>query len=379
MKTTRGRARVRRMPAGRIRRRAARALSIACALALGRDGVTRAEAQASDGNCVAAEQTAIFVAFSENAPDAVFRSDDGCLAGGGRGVGCCPGSVCKACEGDSTSRFYSCKCEPCAAGTVQPLAAQKTCVSCPAGWFNSRTGQATCEPCPVGTFSTKVGNTVGCTACGAGTSGKSTLEDYYEKTTRSWRAPATGDGSTFDSTLAATSCTDCPAGTSGGGAGDACTPCAPGYYSAARAETCTPCPVGTYSVLSGGASIDSCIPCAAGESNNATGSTECWQVCPIALLSCAADAVRDRGAYDALELARARPRISYTDDGIDDYRARLCKTGCETFGTDHWCASFGLPTQDDCKKYAPPPPPPPAPPGDVADPNATAANASAAS
>jgi hypothetical protein len=51
-------------------------------------------------------------------------------------------------------------------------------------------------------------------------------------------------------------------------------------------------------------------------------------VCPIALLSCAADAVRARGAYDALELARARPRISYTDDGIDDYRARLCKTGC---------------------------------------------------
>jgi|TARA_B110000003_G_scaffold275571_1_gene318579 hypothetical protein len=378
MKTTRGRARVRRMPAGRIRRRAARALSIACALALGRDGVTRAEAQASDGNCVAAEQTAIFVAFSENAPDAVFRSDDGCLAGGGRGVGCCPGSVCKACEGDSTSRFYSCKCEPCAAGTVQPLAAQKTCVSCPAGWFNSRTGQATCEPCPVGTFSTKVGNTVGCTACGAGTSGKSTLEDYYEKTTRSWRAPATGDGSTFDSTLAATSCTDCPAGTSGGGAGDACTPCAPGYYSAARAETCTPCPVGTYSVLSGGASIDSCIPCAAGESNNAIGSTECWQVCPIALLSCAADAVRARGAYDALELARARPRISYTDDGIDDYRARLCKTGCETFATDHWCASFGLPNVNDCDQYAPPPPPP-APPGDVADPNATAANASAAS
>ena len=164
---------------------------------------------------MAQDQNATFVAFSANAPEAVFRSDDGCLAGGGRGVGCCPGSVCGTCveetnavhvEGGAsvTLKFFNCLCEPCPAGTVQPLAAQKTCVACPAGWFNAAEGRATCEPCPVGTFSTKVGNTVGCTACGAGTSGKSTLADYYEKTTRSWRAPATGDGSTFDPTLAAT-------------------------------------------------------------------------------------------------------------------------------------------------------------------------------
>jgi len=368
------------------------AVALVAAIAL---RASTAQAQGGEENCVAQDQNATFVAFSANAPEAVFRSDDGCLAGGGRGVGCCPGSVCGTCveetnavhvEGGAsvTLKFFNCLCEPCPAGTVQPLAAQKTCVACPAGWFNAAEGRATCEPCPVGTFSTKVGNTVGCTACGAGTSGKSTLADYYEKTTRSWRAPATGDGSTFDPTLAATFCADCPAGTSGGGAGDACTPCAPGYYSAARAETCTPCPVGTYSVLSGGASIDSCIPCAAGESNDATGSTECWQVCPISLLSCAEDAVRAKGAYDALELARARPRISYTDDGIDDYRSRLCKIGCETFGTQHWCASFGLPNVNDCDAYASPPPPPPAPPPastspdvDAAAPNATTANASA--
>ena len=368
------------------------AVALVAAIAL---RATTARAQGGEENCVAQDQNATFVAFSANAPEAVFRSDDGCLAGGGRGVGCCPGSVCGTCveetnavhvEGGAsvTLKFFNCLCEPCPAGTVQPLAAQKTCVACPAGWFNAAEGRATCEPCPVGTFSTKVGNTVGCTACGAGTSGKSTLADYYEKTTRSWRAPATGDGSTFDPTLAATFCADCPAGTSGGGAGDACTPCAPGYYSAARAETCTPCPVGTYSVLSGGASIDSCIPCAAGESNDATGSTECWQVCPISLLSCAEDAVRAKR-----RVRRARARARSPSNFLHRRRHRrlpqpALQDRLRNLRHPTLVRVLRPPQRERLRPYASPPPPPPAPPPastspdvDAAAPNATTANASA--
>ena len=99
----------------------------------------------AQSTCVGQGQTAIFVAFSENAPDAVFKSDDGCLAGGGRGVGCCPGSVCRDCQDQINVvevqgatvelAYFSCTCEACAVGTVQPLEAQTSCVPCPAGWF----------------------------------------------------------------------------------------------------------------------------------------------------------------------------------------------------------------------------------------------------
>ncbi len=348
------------------------------------------DARAQEDNCVASGQTAIFVQFSENAGTAVFQSDDNaCLAGGGRGVGCCPGSICDVvkcrlpCKDgsgesvdcgvdgateDANAGFYQCPCEPCPTGTVQGLSSKHACVECPAGWYNSEKGRATCTPCPVGTFSSRVANPTGCAPCGPGTSGQSTLEEYYVKTTRALRAPTSGPGSVFDPTIGATSCTDCPAGTSGGGAGAACVPCAPGTYSEKRAETCTPCPVGTYGVESGGSSIDACIPCAAGESNDAVGSTSCWQVCPNALLSCAESEVRPRGYYEALEDAD-RPRVRYFTDTIDVFREKVCRLGCETYGTDHWCPSHGDITANDCVAPSPPPPstsaapsPPPTPP-----------------
>jgi len=346
-------------------------------------------AQEGDGEdtCVASGQIGIFVQYSENAGNAVFQSEDNaCLAGGGRGVGCCPGSICdvttckvpcKDAAGESVecdavgatedvdAGFFQCPCAPCPTGTVQALSSKHECVECPAGWYNSKQGQATCTPCPVGTFSSRVGNPTGCTPCPVGTSGRSTLEEYYAKTTRAFRAPASGPGSVFDPTIGATSCTDCPAGTSGGGAGEACVPCAPGTYSDKRAETCTPCPVGTYGVESGGSSIDACIPCAAGESNDAPGSTSCWQVCPNALLSCAESEVREAGYYASLEVDR--PRVRYAVDTTDDYRAKICRLGCETYGTDHWCPSYGDLIANDCVALSPPsppsaPPPPPAPP-----------------
>ena len=374
----------------------------------------------AQSTCVGQGQTAIFVAFSENAPDAVFKSDDGCLAGGGRGVGCCPGSVCRDCQDQINVvevqgatvelAYFSCECDACAVGTVQPLEAQTSCVPCPAGWFQDVTGQSACKPCPVGTFSTAIGNSIGCTSCGEGTSGTSSLEEYYAATTRTFRAPATGDGSVFDATLAATRCTPCPAGTYGGGAGEACRPCAAGYWSNKQARTCSPCPVGTYSTTTGGAGIASCLACQAGESNDAEGSTSCYQVCPIPNLSCPESAKRARGVYEAEEAALSVGRTVGVvgDDEILNYRTELCKVGCTKFreafclkecllehntdqcandawktlatftcessahSFDHWCSTFGDPNADACDAYTPPPPPatpppPPSPPPVAAD------------
>ena len=79
--------------------------------------------------------------LQEENPDSVFYSEDGCLAGGGRGSGCCPGAQWRVCEPNgvgSTSgrqmRWNSCLCEPCPAGSVQYRAGMNTCVECPAGW-----------------------------------------------------------------------------------------------------------------------------------------------------------------------------------------------------------------------------------------------------
>ena len=314
-------------------------------------------------NCVESGDTAFFVAFSPNAPDALFPSDYGCLPGGGRGVGCCKGSVCRTCNEQTTDglKSYSCLCEPCSAGTVQPLDGASECVECPAGWYQNLGGQAYCKPCGVGTFSTRVGNAQSsCTACPAGTSGASTRAAWLEATTRNFRPPTEPDpGWEYDSTLAATSCEDCAPGTSGAGAGAACETCPPGTYSSSAASECTKCPIGTYNAQSGGASVAACKTCPAGETNDAEGSTTCYQVCPIPIIACAEAYKKDgadRGYYE-LNVAR-RPRITYVSDEIDAYRAKLCEDGCNRFNTDHWCASYGNPTEDDCDQYRAPPPPP---------------------
>jgi hypothetical protein len=42
--------------------------------------------------CTSQNNVAIFMVFQAENPDTVFESEDGCLAGGGRGSGCCAGS-----------------------------------------------------------------------------------------------------------------------------------------------------------------------------------------------------------------------------------------------------------------------------------------------
>ena len=92
-------------------------------------------------------------------PDSV-SFEDGCLAGGGRGTGCCAGAQCRVCEpnqvtvaGVSSCAANSCQCEPRRPpGSVQFRVGQNTCVgSAPPGGTSSY-GQTNCIQCPPGTF-----------------------------------------------------------------------------------------------------------------------------------------------------------------------------------------------------------------------------------
>ena len=73
----------------------------------------------AQGDCMPQGSVAIFMVYQAENPDSVFFSEDGCLAGGGRGTGCCAGAQCRVCEpnqvtsaGGKLMRWNSCQCEP---------------------------------------------------------------------------------------------------------------------------------------------------------------------------------------------------------------------------------------------------------------------------
>ena len=171
----------------------------------------------AQGDCMPQGSVAIFMVYQAENPDSVFFSEDGCLAGGGRGTGCCAGAQCRVCEpnqvtsaGGKLMRWNSCQCEPCPPGSVQFRVGQNTCIECPAGWYQPVAGQTNCIQCPPGTFNPSRGRSATCSECPPGTYSKSEIRAYREATTKLYRA---ADGTEFDDSAGATSCTECPAGT----------------------------------------------------------------------------------------------------------------------------------------------------------------------
>ena len=248
-----------------------------------------------------------------------------------------------------TLKFFNCQCEPCAAGTVQPLAAQKTCVACPAGWFNARDGAGDVRAVSGGDVQHEGREHGRVHGVRRGDVGEEHAGGLLRKDDA--LVASAGDGGWIDvrsdvsgDVRARTVPRERPGEAPGTrarrarpgitrrraprrarrvqSARTACSPAAPPSTAASRAPRVNPTTP---------PDPPNAGRCARSPSSRAPRTPS-----------------GPRGAYDALELARARPRISYTDDGIDDYRSRLCKIGCETFGTQHWCASFGLPNVNDC-------------------------------
>ncbi|KAL3847862.1 hypothetical protein ACJMK2_018753 [Sinanodonta woodiana] len=150
----------------------------------------------------------------------VYNNFD-CLRGYMVYVGCgcyvsgCSGGNCDLARGTCVTAclpgsYYigSRNCEPCSAGTYQPLQHQYSCIQCPAGTYQSRTGQTTCIECPSGTHQAKAGQT-SCDICLPGT---------------------------YQNQFGQTSCNPCPAGT---------------YQYLSGQSSCAACDIGTYQNFSG--------------------------------------------------------------------------------------------------------------------------------
>jgi hypothetical protein len=304
-------------------------------------------APARSQDCTIQGSVAIFMVYQAENPDQVFESADGCLAGGGRGTGCCPGARCAVCEpkavnstGGKIMRWNACMCESCPPGSVQFRVGQNACVECPAGWYQPSLGQTECVPCPSGTFNPAGGRSENCVPCPPGTYSRSDILAYREATTKRYRSTATE----FDPTAGASSCVACPAGTHqpdvGGASEEECRACPAGTYSDAGAAACVLCPAGTYQPHPGSAGAGSCLPCQAGKCSDEDGSEECYQCCPVANLACDAYWKKARGFYGTLDWYSAEKDPGRVpDDDYANFLQRLCRRGCNKFGVVNWCTS----------------------------------------
>lgn len=298
-------------------------------------------------DCVPQSSSAIFMVYQAENPDAVFFSEDGCLAGGGRGNGCCRGSKCAVCEpntkrssGGKEMSWNSCLCEPCAPGSAQFRNGMTKCEPCPVGWYTRLAGQTQCDPCPPGTFNGDFGRSTLCDMCPPGTFSLSDVRAYREATTKTYR----GVGTVFDPTAGASRCAPCPAGTyqpdSGGRSQEECRECPPGQFSAGGSAACDSCPGGTYQPFARQTSVHACLPCAAGTCSDTEGSEECYQCCPVANLRCDAYLKKAKGFYGLVAWYSNDGEVGRVPtDRREEFLERLCDRGCREYGVVNWCVS----------------------------------------
>lgn len=298
-------------------------------------------------DCVLQGSVAIFMVYQAENPDSVFFSEDGCLAGGGRGNGCCSGSRCAVCEpntvqstGGKEMKWNSCLCELCEPGTAQFRDGMNDCEPCPIGWYTRLNGQTQCDPCPPGTFNAELGRSVPCDLCPPGTYSLSDIRAYREATTKMYR----GFGTEFDPSAGASRCAACPAGTYqpdfGGRSPEECKECPAGMYSESGANQCESCPAGTYQPYPRMTSQEACLPCAAGTCSDEPASFECYQCCPVANLQCDEYLKKAKGFYGQVEWYSNDGEIGRVPtDRRDEFLERLCDRGCKEYGVVNWCVS----------------------------------------
>lgn len=241
---------------------------------------------------------------------------------------------CTQClAGEYTNGIGDWECHECPAGTytlIFPAIEMDNCTKCSLGTYSNITGRnVVCDECPPGTYSTNFVGMTQCTLCPEGTGnpdpGKIFEEDCYECnagfyapegsvgcfpcdagyfSSISRQANCTPCASGTWSDQQATSCSNCPAGTTNNATGSAglascldcpagtyapnpgtpyCLECLPGTYSttigATSDSTCISCPIGTYSNVSGAPDVSYCFSCPAGTYQSSPGSSDC-SLCP---------------------------------------------------------------------------------------------------
>ena len=91
----------------------------------------------AQGDCMPQGSVAIFMVYQAENPDSVFFSEDGCLAGGGRGTGCCAGAQCRVCE---PNQVTSAGVSSCAGTRASANPARRE--TCSSGWARTRASSA---------------------------------------------------------------------------------------------------------------------------------------------------------------------------------------------------------------------------------------------
>jgi hypothetical protein len=119
---------------------------------------------------------------------------------------------------------------------------------------------------------------------------------------------------------------------SGGKNAEECLACPKGTFSNPGAAGCTECPAGTYQPYDGMAGPASCLPCQAGKCSDATGSTDCYQCCPISNLACDSYLKRAIGFYGTKQwYSNSGETGRVPKDGIGNFLVDLCARGCQMF------------------------------------------------
>ena len=171
----------------------------------------------AQGDCMPQGSVAIFMVYQAENPDSVFFSEDGCLAGGGRGTGCCAGAQCRVCEPNQVTSAGVSSCagtrasaNPARRGACSSGWARTRASSAPPGRVPARGGADQLHTVPAGDVQPVAREVRDVQRVSARDVLQVRDPRVCEATTKLYRA---ADGTEFDDSAGATSCTECPAGT----------------------------------------------------------------------------------------------------------------------------------------------------------------------
>lgn len=177
---------------------------------------------------------------------------------------CIPCTVCSAggtSSGTCTAEEFTDKTCTCNAGYYGSYSgtniSQPICSGCTPGSFTSTMGATVCEQCPAGTF----GGPLECISCIPGT--------YSGNASSTCSSCNPGF---FSYIPEASACNACPSGSySHRSASLACLTCDAGTYSTRNASTCTSCPPGKISLTE----ASTCMECSSGTYQSSYGASQC--------------------------------------------------------------------------------------------------------
>ena len=228
-------------------------------------------ANVTDGTCTACTTTLASGCTAVTCDANHFNTNGDATDGCEDGCAVVDHSVSRTCDGTGANNIQTVECAAgyyqtgsanndlsctaCAAGSVQPLTNQTSCTACAAGTYDD--GSEVCADwtaCDAGNYVSVAATATQdrtCTACSSESYRSSATAKADVNSTNTCAACAAGSITeigvgTGVVSSAATTCTQCAAGTYSASSTSACTVCGAGQYSAIGATTCTNCDAGKF-------------------------------------------------------------------------------------------------------------------------------------